>query len=169
MFFWGLNRKIWDNFKFSVGKYVLEGSSDWKEVFLLVEFETEVLLGSFADGGFEGDVFCFGGEASGGEEGDGHEWEDQVFLLVVEEVVLDGVLVEVEFGLFGDDSFECEGFFLLEDLNTGDDCSWSGQIWDYRVVLDVDVAAGVGDGIFEFSLWEVKPARGDVGLGEMAH
>jgi hypothetical protein len=169
MLFWGFNRKIWNNFKFSVGKYVLEGSSDWMEVFLLVEFETEVLLGGFADGGFEGDVISFGGEASGSEEGDGHEWEDQVFLLVVEEVVLDGVLIEVEFGLLGDDSFEGKWFFFLEDLNTGDDCSRSGQIWDNRVVLDVDVAAGVGDGIFELSLREVEPARGDVGLCELAH
>jgi hypothetical protein len=67
-----------------------------------------VFLGGFADGGFKGDVISFGGEASGREEGDGHEREDQVFLLVVEEVILDGVLVEVEFGLLGDDSFECK-------------------------------------------------------------
>jgi hypothetical protein len=65
-----------------------------------------VLLGGFAYGGFEGDVISFGGEASGSEEGDSHEREDQVFLLVIEEVILNGVLVEMEFSLLGDDSSE---------------------------------------------------------------
>jgi hypothetical protein len=169
MFFWGFNCKIGDDFELSAREYVLEWSSDWIQVFLLVEFETEVLLGGFADGGFERDVFGFGGETCGGEESDSHEWEDQVFLLVVKEVVLDGLAFEVEFGLFGDDFLECKRFFFFEDFNSCDNGRRSGQVWDNGEVLDIDVATRVGDGILNLSFWELKPARGDVGFGELAH